>query len=86
MKATPGLARWQRWSRRLAIGSCALLGIGGCSPTVRDVLFTGLQDTAVGLATALIDALFTGLLSGSGDGGSLTTVNAMFEELTRWLA
>lgn len=86
MKASLVSARWQRWARRMTVGGGLMFGaFSGCNPEVRDLLVTGLQDTTVGLATTLLDALFAGFLSDSG-GGGVTTVQVVFEELTRWLA
>lgn len=87
MKAPLVSVRWQKWARRMAVGGGLVFGaFSGCNPEVRDLLVTGLQDTTVGLATTLLDALFAGFLSDSGGGGGVTTVQVVFEELTRWLA
>ena len=86
MKASLVSARWQRWARRMTLGGGLVFGaFSGCNPEVRDTLVVGLQDTTLGLVNTLLDALFMGFLSDSGDGG-MTTVQVVFEELTRWLA
>ncbi len=86
MKAPLVSARWQWWARRMTVGGGLVFGVfSGCNPEVRDLLVTGLQDTTVGLLNTLLNALFAGFLSDSG-GGGVTTVQVVFEELTRWLA
>jgi hypothetical protein len=70
----------------MTLGGGLVFGtLSGCNPEVRDTLVVGLQDTTVGLVSTLLDALFAGFLS-EGSGGGVTTVQVVFEELTRWLA
>ena len=85
MKGFLGSARVHKWMIRLA-GPAALFGLGGCDADVRDSLVTGVQGAATGLVTTLIEALFQSFLSDQLDSGTTTTVNAVFEDLVRWMA
>ncbi len=84
MKISLGSARLQQWTRRLAAGA-AVFGLGGCDADVRDTLVTGTENAVVDLATAFINAFFTGLLSDDTT-STTTTVKVVFDELVRWMA
>ena len=64
---------------------------GGCDPTVRDTLLTGIQTSLVGFMTALLDAVFqtlanVGTSATSGSSTSQPVVQAAFDTFKNWLA
>jgi hypothetical protein len=63
---------------------------GGCDPTVRTTILSGLQTSFVGLTTSLINAFFMSLAGNSSSGGSTSqptsVVQAVFHSLPNWLA
>jgi hypothetical protein len=76
----------KRWVPFLAGGVALQVNLGGCDPTVRDTVLTGISTSLTTLASAIIDAFF---LSLQGDTTSSTTqsvVKAAFENLHNWLA
>lgn len=85
MKVPFGSARLHKWARQFAAGGMLFGAFSGCDANVQDTLVGGLQSTAVGLATTLIDALFETFATGGSDGG-LTTVKVIVEEAVRYLA
>ncbi len=56
----------------VAVGGSAFQ-LGGCDPNVRAVLLDGLQQTSVGLSTALLSAFFLSLEDGDAASSGLTT-------------
>lgn len=84
MKVPFGSARLHKWARQFAAGGILFGAFSGCDANVQDTLVGGLQSTAVGLATTLIDALFETFATGGSD--SLTTVKVIVEEAVRCLA
>ena len=63
---------WKRFVRAttiLAVGGSAFQ-LSGCDPAVRATLLEGLQQTSIGLSTALISAFFLSLEDDNGGGGT----------------
>ena len=53
--------------------------LGGCDPTVKDTIFSGIQASTVGLVTAFVNALFLAIQPSSDQ--TITTTKAVIEQL-----
>ena len=53
--------------------------LGGCDPTVKDTIFSGIQASTVGLVTAFVNALFLAIQPDSDD--TITTTKAVIEQV-----
>ena len=75
----------KRWAPFLAGGLALQVNLGGCDPTVRDTVLTGIETSLTTLASAIINGFFLSLQAPT----SSTTqpvVQAVFENLHNWLA
>ena len=50
-----------------------VLQLGGCDPTVKSTVLTGIQTSLTGLVTALINAFFQSLGTGASNASNATT-------------
>lgn len=64
--------RGRAWLASLAIGSPFVLG--GCDPTVRETVLSGVAEAATGLTGTFIQAFFQSLLAPEEDSDAPTTV------------
>jgi len=73
------------WLPLMAGGMVMQVSFGGCDPTVRDTVLSGIQTSIITLTTALFTAFFQAL-SNAGSSTSQPVVEAGFEFLKNWLA
>jgi hypothetical protein len=67
------------------ISGGGLLVLGGCDPTVRDTVLSGVEGATTTLVTTLIQAFFESVLAPE-DEGTVTTVKAFVERLPEFFA
>lgn len=75
----------KRWIPLLAGGWALQFNLTGCDTEVRNTVLTGIQTSFTGIIDAVIAAFFLSLQD-SGSSTSQPVVQAVFENLTTWLA
>ena len=76
----------KRWAPFLAGGLALQFNLGGCDPTVRDTVLTGISTSLTTLASSVISAFFLSLQAPTTSGTTQPVVQAVFENLHNWLA
>ena len=82
------VSRWltaKRWAPLLAGGLALQVNLTGCDPEVRDAVLTGVQTSLTGMITSILNAFFLSIAD-SGSSTSQPVVQAVFENLSGWLA
>ena len=81
------VSRWltaKRWAPILAGGLALQVNLTGCDPEVRNAVLSGVQTSLTGLITSILNAFFLAITDSSST--SQPVVQAVFENLSRWLA
>jgi hypothetical protein len=78
------LLRRRIWLLTVVSGG-GLFVLGGCDPTVRDTVLSGVESATTTLLTTFITAFFQSVLT-AGDEGTVTTVKAIAERVPEFFA
>ncbi|HVP12040.1 MAG TPA: hypothetical protein VMV94_12735 [Phycisphaerae bacterium] len=76
----------KRWAPFLAGGLALQVNLSGCDPEVRNTALTGIETALTTLTSAVINAFFLSLQSTESSSTTQPVVQAVFENLHRWLA
>lgn len=82
------VSRWliaKRWAPLLAGGLALQANLTGCDAEVRNAVLTGVQSSLTGLITSILNAFFLSIQD-TGSSTSQPVVQAVFENLSSWLA
>lgn len=70
----------------LSGGLLPLFSLSSCTPEARNAVLEGAQASLTAIFNAMIQGLVISLQSATGDGGAQTSVVAVFQDLTSYLA